>query len=214
MVYILIATFCGVLLSGVWFGLRTVVEIIANRTKIKCFSTFSVVISAIIPLIIIFKYYNLYWLNYKSIVDWKNWLLVLAVVGVTSGIISVNKQNSDLKGLDLFKYAIDGIFMEIPQRLMMQTFVCLLLSIWNMNIYFSVPITAIIWCMSICIQYIILRIKFDSVLLYEVLASFVFSIGVGYVLIKTEFIGFTMIAHFMERMLSTMIRKKWYNAKL
>ena len=127
MVYILIATFCGVLLSGVWFGLRMVVEIIADRTKIKCFSTFSVVISAIIPLIIIFKYYKLCWLNYKSIVDWKNWLLVLAVVGVTSVIISVNKQNSDLKGLDLFKYAIDGIFMEIPQRLMMQTFVCLLL---------------------------------------------------------------------------------------
>lgn len=212
MVYILITTFCGVLLSGVWFGLKTVVEIIANRTKIKCFSTCSAVISAIIPLIIIFKYYNLYWLNYKSIVDWKNWLLVLAIVGVTSVIISVNKQNSDLKGLDLFKYAIDGIFMEIPQRLMMQAFVCLLLSIWNMNIYFSVPITAIIWCMSICIQYIILRIKFDSVLLYEVLASFVFSIGVGYVLIKTEFIGFTMTAHFMERMLSTMIRKKRYNA--
>ncbi|MBQ8823319.1 MAG: hypothetical protein IJZ82_11805 [Lachnospiraceae bacterium] len=78
---------------------------------------------------------------------------------------------------------------------------------WNENISLSVFITAIIWCASICIQCIIMRRKFDTSVMRELLASFVFSMGVGVVLLRTEFIGFSMLAHFAERIISTMLRK-------
>lgn len=52
--------------------------------------------------------------------------------------------------------------------------------------------------------------KFDKSLCCELLSSFVFSIGVGIVLMRTGFIVFTMVAHFMERVVSTEIRRRKY----
>ena len=71
----------------------------------------------------------------------------------------------------------------------------------------SVIITALIWCGSICIQGVIFKTKFDENMFYELAASFIFSMGVGQVLMRTGFIGFTMVGHFMERIVSTKIRK-------
>lgn len=73
---------------------------------------------------------------------------------------------------------------------------------------FFVPITAAVWCIGICIQHLIVKTKFDVSILYELLASFVFSVGVGTILLKTDFIAFTMVAHFVERILSAKIRRK------
>ena len=111
-------------------------------------------------------------------------------------------------GKELFVYAMDGIFMEVPQRMMMQSFIYMLMEKSDINAYIAVPVTALIWCISICIQCLIFKTKFDKSVLYELLSSFVFSMGVGTVLIKTEFIGFTMVAHFMERIASSEIRKR------
>ena len=94
--------------------------------------------------------------------------------------------------------------------MMMQSFVHALLEMWEIDTYFSVLITAIVWCVSICIQCVIMKQKFNKCVGYELLSSFVFSIGVGVVLIRTEFIVFTMVAHFIERIISTWIRRKRY----
>ena len=75
------------------------------------------------------------------------------------------------------------------------------------NVLLAPVVTGIIWCISICIQYILMKQSFGKGMFYELLSSFVFSLGIGYVLIQTEFIGFTMVAHFVERLLSTYLRK-------
>ena len=41
----------------------------------------------------------------------------------------------------------------------------------------------------------IFKIKFEKSTVIEIFSSFFFSVGAGYILIKTEFIVFTMIAH-------------------
>ena len=115
-------------------------------------------------------------------------------------------------GKELLWYGIDGIFMEIPQRLMMQSFVWYILKQFKIDnaIVFSIFINAMIWCSSIIIQNMIFKIKFEKSTVREIFSSFFFSVGAGYILIKTEFIVFTMIAHLVERIVSTRIRRKMH----
>ncbi len=120
--------------------------------------------------------------------------------------MSKNKIERLLTGKELWEYAFNGVLMEIPQRMMMQSFIYGLMKYWKLNVYLSVPITAIVWCISICIQCHFLKQNLDKRVWYDCLASFVFSMGVGVVLIHSQFIGFTMIAHFAERVVSSKIR--------
>ena len=112
----------------------------------------------------------------------------------------------------IFDNALNGIIMEIPQRMMMQSFVHLLLSAWNLNVSLSVPITAVIWCMGICMQ-CIMRRKISKRIVYELIASFVFSIGVGFMLLRTECIVFTMVAQSMQRVVTAIVSCRKYKRK-
>ena len=73
--------------------------------------------------------------------------------------------------------------------------------------YLSIPVTAFAWCISICIQCLICKLKFDRKIVIEIAASFLFSMGAGLLLLKSGFIGLPMAGHFLERILSTIIRK-------
>ncbi|NLO09482.1 MAG: CAAX protease [Clostridiales bacterium] len=98
--------------------------------------------------------------------------------------------------------------MEIPQRMMMQSFVygfLSLLGVSNLDNY-TILATAIIWCMGIGIQGLIAGKHFNKDMLYDIIASLVFSLGIGYVYQKTGLILITMVAHFFERILSNCIR--------
>ena len=110
-------------------------------------------------------------------------------------------------GKELLLYALDGVCMEIPQRVMMQTFSGVLFMHWGLDLYLSIPVTAFVWCISICIQCLICKLKFDRKIVIEIAASFLFSMGVGLLLLKSGFIGLPMAGHFLERILSTIIRK-------
>ena len=205
--HILSAIFLGILLSGIWFGMNSILCIWASKIILEMISRFSMIVSAMIPTAIILKNSKLNLLDFASIGDWKSWLILAVTVLVVSVISARNKITTLPEGKELLWYALDGVFMEIPQRMMMQSFICLLMKAWNENIYLSVLITAIIWCVSICIQCVIMKRRFDTGVMRELFASFVFSMGVGVILLRTEFIGFTMLAHFAERILSTMFRK-------
>ena len=146
----------------------------------------------------------------ENVVDWKSWLVVGGTVLITVAVVSVNEPDNIPYGRKMLWYALDGVMMEVPQRMMMQTFMCLLLDMWGIDIVFSVLVTAIVWCISICIQCVIMKSKFDKSVGVELLSSFIFSVGAGVVLIRTELIVFTMVAHFMERIVSTEIRRRKY----
>ena len=125
--------------------------------------------------------------------------MILAVTVLLSAIvISINQVAEIPRGKELLLYALDGVCMEIPQRMMMQ---------WGLDLYLSMPVTAFVWCISICIQCLICKLKFDRKIVIEIAASFLFSMGAGLLLLKSGFIGLPMAGHFLERILSTIIRK-------
>lgn len=101
--------------------------------------------------------------------------------------------------------------MEIPQRLMMQSFVWYLLKLSNVEdaMYISIIITAIVWCCSIFIQMRLSKNKLNKKIVIELLSSFVFSMGIGYLFAYSGFIVLSMVAHFIERILSAIIRNKF-----
>lgn len=210
MIKIFFAVLLGTALSGIWFGIRMMLEVISSKTGIKFISQFSTVLAAIVPLGFILQSNRLQLLKMESVVDWKSWLVVGATVLITAVIVSLKESDNIPSGRELLWYALDGVMMEVPQRMMMQTFVCLLLDMLGIDIVFSVLVTAIVWCISICIQCVIMKSKFNKSVVVEIISSFIFSIGVGIVLIRTELIVFTMVAHFMERIVSTEIRRRKY----
>lgn len=134
--------------------------------------------------------------------------MILAVTVLLSAIvISINQVAEIPRGKELLLYALDGVCMEIPQRMMMQTFSGVLFMHWGLDLYLSIPVTAFAWCISICIQCLICKLKFDRKIAIEIAASFLFSMGAGLLLLKSGFIGLHMAGHFLERILSTIIRK-------
>lgn len=209
---IIVSFALGMLLSGIWFGLVIALERISDKCKLYSISRFKSVIAAVIPTYIILKLNNHYFFNVKSVSDWKAWIEILGVAIITAFIVSKNEVETLPSGKELLWYGIDGIFMEIPQRLMMQSFVWCILKQFKIDnaIVFSIFINAMIWCSSIIIQNMIFKIKFEKSTVREIFSSFFFSVGAGYILIKTEFIVFTMIAHLVERIASTWIRRKMH----
>lgn len=210
MVKIFFAILLGTALSGIWFGIRMMLEVISSKTGIKLISRFSTVLAAIVPLGFILQYSRLQLFKMENVVEWKSWLIVGATALITAAVVSINESDNIPAGRKRLWYALDGVMMEVPQRMMMQTFVCLLLDMWETDIVFSALVTAIVWCISICIQCVIMKRRFDKTVVVELLSSFIFSVGVGVVLIRTELIVFTMVAHFMERIVSTEIRRRKY----
>ena len=207
MLLIVCCILLGTLLSGIWFGLNVIINVFASKVKVAWLARYSALFSAFLPTCIILKNSSLCLWNIESVISVKSWLLVLGTVLITSVIVVHNKVVDIPKGKEVLNYALDGIFMEVPQRMMMQSFIHMVLSV-NENLAFLVPVlTAVVWCISICIQCILMKQRFGKSVFYDLLSSFVFSIGVGYVLMETGFIGFTMVAHFLERLVSTFLRK-------
>ena len=210
MFIILISFLLGMVLSGIWFGMTFLLKILFDRINFTKFSRFSGTIAAIIPTIVILNLNHCYFLNLQSIWNWRSWLGTFGVALVTAFLISNNDVKNLPQGKELFVYGMDGVLMEIPQRLMMQSFVWYFLAQFDIrySLYIGVVINALIWCMSILIQNFIFKIKFNIRVLWELAASAFFSVGIGYILGKTLFILYPMAAHFSERIISTLFRKK------
>ena len=94
-------------------------------------------------------------------------------------LLSTPKSNKNKRSTDsrkpLFINFLDGAFMEIPQRLMIQTFICGLLKMFGMNIYSGILINAVVWCSCIIFQDIIIKEKNAMKLILDLMASFIFS---------------------------------------
>lgn len=207
MIYIILTLVSGILLSGVWYGFNFLIQICLEKSKVKFLERYSVIAASVIPLIFILKYNRLELWNYHSLTDWKNWMILAVTVLLSAIVISINQVAEIPRGKELLLYALDGVCMEIPQRMMMQTFSSILLMHWGLNSYLAIPVTAFVWCTSICIQCLICKLKFDRKIVIEIVASFLFSMGAGLLLLKSGFIGLPMAGHFLERILSTIIRK-------
>ncbi len=208
MCIVLLSFLLGIILSGIWFGFTYVFNLISEKSRCPILSRFSGVLSSLIPTITVLFLNEQYFLNVQSLGDWHWWAASLFVSVITAVVVFQNTIENLPRGKELIWYGFDGVLMEIPQRLMMQSFIWYILRKYGMEhaLYLSIPITACIWCVSIIIQNLLFKIKFSIQTVREIVASAFFSVGVGYILSETMLILFPMMAHFSERIISTRLR--------
>jgi hypothetical protein len=200
----------GFILSGIWFGSNLLLNLLFQKNNLPFMMHFITILASIMPLAIIRIFMGLYPIQINRLTNM--WVYVIAVLTVFLTVLIITQRTARpyREGKELLLYGLDGVFMEVPQRLMMQSFVfgfLRLLKVSNAN-YFAIIITAIVWCLSICVQCLICKTKFRKDTLWEVLSSFVFSIGIGFVYQQTGFILITMLAHFSERIFSSLVFNK------
>ena len=97
--------------------------------------------------------------------------------------------------------------MEIPQRAMMQTFLCWYLSRGGAEPVWGIVLCGGVWCLSIAVQAAIFRQHDFRALLGDLLASFLFSLGIGFVYFRSECLLLSMLAHATERWLVTKMNR-------
>jgi hypothetical protein len=130
----------------------------------------------------------------------------------TSLIVYKNKEKSSVS--DPLKKFLDGVSMEIPQRLLIQNlFIVLGL---NQVIYseltLGILLNAAIWVQFIIIQEVIIEKKVSFAVIPELTASFWFSIWVGILYRVTGNIVIALFTHGLQRIVTYVFRKKLENA--
>ena len=187
----------GFLLSGACYGGNLFLQSFCIKKKLYWLQRMSMVIISIIPTIIIGICFSSHPFHFISFFNLKLWLFAITTVIVTSLIIILKHEPHE--DVPLAPLCIEAACMEIPQRVMMQTFVCGILSMQKLNTLWSIFITALIWCAGILVQAFVSKQMNFKHLFLEVVASFVFSMGIGYVFYSSECLVIPMLAHAAER---------------
>lgn len=206
----------GFLLSGVWFGLCFIIGVLIQKFKILWLSYLNKLLASLIPIFFIASTVGIYPIQIREIQNINVYIIAIVTIVITTAIITRKKSIKHKKGKDMLIWGLDGLLMEIPQRLMMQSFVygiLKLLGVSSLNFY-TIIATGLIWCMGIVMQTFLFKKQFDENVIFDILSSLVFSLGIGYVYQQTGLIVISMIAHFCERILSCHIFSKHPNTNL
>lgn len=170
---------------------------------------FSPLLTAIIPTIVIWVLMGDYPFHFEKLIDYKVWGIAAVTLVATCAIVMFGTRTKEAyKPTELMEMCIEAACMEIPQRAMMQTVILWLLLKWNLNPLSCILINALIWCVDIIFQAVVIQ-KQVSVkkLLIEVISSFVFSIGIGYVFFAAKCIILPMALHLLERFVTNICKQ-------
>ncbi len=196
----------GFLLSGMWYATNILLlNIFANKGWKKA-GHFSALLASLLPLAAISLYRGYLPLNLHMLFNYQLWAIVFVTLIITCLVVRL-KKNCHHNEYGLLGLCAEAASIEIAQRLMMQTFVMLLLEHWKCHTIWCVLINALIWCLDILVQPVLLRQPIKKEILIELIASFIFSIGIGYVFYFSECFLFGVLAHMAERMISNMGKK-------
>lgn len=197
----------GFLLSGMWYATNILLlNIFANKGW-KAATPFSAFLASLLPLAAISLYRGYLPLNLHMLFNYQLWAIVFVTLIITCLVIRL-KKNCHHNEYGLLGLCAEAASIEIAQRLMMQTFVMLLLEHWKCHTIWCVLINALIWCLDIIVQPVLLRQPIKKEILIELIASFIFSMGIGYVFYSSECFLFGVLAHMAERMISNMGKKQ------
>lgn len=154
--------------------------------------------------------YNYGFLNFKGFLDVKSWIVMIITVAIVVIVVSHTKNDVESSEKGVILHGLEGCTIELLQRLFMQNFIFILASNFHMNYaaYSSILLNSILWCL--CILYKqkkskTVNSKKDIAL--EMAASFIFSLGIGYVYFVTGFILMPMIAHFLKIVVLKSVKK-------
>jgi hypothetical protein len=201
------------LIGGIIFGCSTLLQSFFNKSKrFKWLISYSFPICSIIPVVVLFLVTprEVTVLNFSGFLDLTNFALFILAFLVPALIITfkAKKLTNVSKGVVVNEF-ISGAAMEIPQRLFMQTFFVVILSVYHINHgeVIAIFLNALIWCLFILTQAIILKQKFNAQFMIEEVTSFIFSVIVGFLFMRSNLILYPMLAHGMERIISILLVK-------
>lgn len=200
----LLAGLLGFLLSGIWFGIQLWFKHTFAKMGRDHLTYFSPLFAACIPIVLTICLSGSFSPNFSTLSSGKLWALSAATLLVTCLIKSLSgKKHRVVKKHELAWMCMEAAFVEIAQRLMLQCFVMCLLDAWGCNTIWCIFLNALVWCAGIVTQAILLRQPLGKNLVLDLLASFVFSIGCGYVFYLSGCIVFSVAAHMAERFIVT-----------
>ena len=208
MMHYLLAGFLGFLLSGIWFGIQLWLTHTFFKKGRDHLTYFSPLFAACIPILLIIHLNGSYSPNLSTLSNWKLWALTAATLLVTCLIKGLNeKRHRTEAAQELAWIYIEAAFIEIAQRLMMQSFVMFLLDAWGCTTIWCIFLNALIWCAGIIIQGILSKQTIGKNFVFDLIASFVFSVGCGYVFYLSGCIVFSVTAHVAERFIMTKLER-------
>lgn len=150
--YYLLAGFLGFLLSGVWFGIQLWLTHIFFKKGCNYLTYFSPLFAACIPIVLI-TYLNGYSPNLGILSNEKLWVLTATTLLVTCLIKGLSEKKHQIaEKQELAWICMEAAFVEIAQRLMMQSFVMYLLDAWGCATIWCIFLNALIWCAGIVTQ--------------------------------------------------------------
>lgn len=204
----LLAGFLGFLLSGVWFGMQlwlTHTFLKKGRNRLVYFSP---LFAACIPTVLILCLSGSYAPDLSALSSGKLWALTAATLLVTCLVKGLSeKKPQTVEKRELPWVCMEAAFVEIAQRLMMQSFLMYLLDAWGCAAIWCVFLNALIWCAGIVIQGILAKQAMGKNFVLDLAASFVFSVGCGYVFYLSGCIVFSVTAHVTERLIMTKLKR-------
>ena len=209
MLYVLTAVI-GLVLWAVYY----VLSFLTNKYIVKENKTlgyFVPLIAAFIPTLVILIIKNGWSLHLENFLDFEYWGTILLAVVVSSALTVVfSPSQNKIEPMELSMRCLHGGFMEVPERVMMQNFIMILLVAFNLKAKNCVVITATILGLGIIIEAIIKKDKDYKSLIIKVLSSVIFSLLVGHVYFFTGCIIYCIVGHILERFISNIfyIRKK------
>lgn len=201
----------GFCLCCLWLGIQIGLDMLSRHYHWNIFPGIldALAVAPILFIIIVFS--GKYMFRLSSILNGTSWIIIICTVLLTVWIASFYKHDEEdmpKTKKEFLSSGLNGLLMEVPQRWMMQTFLLYLLSFSKMEntAIISTAATATVWCIGICAEAVMEKVKPDANFWIELISSFVFSCGVGIVFAHTELILFPMVAHFMERILNNYCR--------
>ena len=172
----LIILILGFLLSGVWFGLCFIMQVLTRKFKIPCLSYLNKLLVSLILIFFISSTLGIYPIQIGGIQNIRVYIVAIVTIVITTAIITRKKSVKCKTSKELLIWGLDGIIMEIPQRLMMQSFIYGMLKLLGVSLlnFYTIIATALIWCMGIAMQTILLKNPFDEDLIFNITSSLVF----------------------------------------
>lgn len=197
------AIILGFLLVGAFFGLMILVQRKLVREE-GMLSYLCPLIASFVPTVMILWWKNDFSLHLENMRYGRYWMIIFVGTSVVCAFILAfrKKENEGCSGRTLILKCVEAGTMEIPQRLMAQSFIFMLLSVWGRNTIYCIPINALVWCLGICVQGVLIRQERRE-LIVDLIASALFSMAAGYVFYQTGCIVYCVIAHMLERFVTT-----------
>lgn len=196
--YLLVFAICFAI-SGILFALTIFLQ---NKVvKKDSFSQFTMPMAALIPAVVTVLIFDKAPFDFASLGNWKLWLIALATAMVAALIVQLKKKRAG-KDSPLGRQCLEAASMEIVQRVFMQTLAWGLLQTFGLQGVACIPINACVFVADIFFESIFDRERNVKNTLVEALASFAFSMGIGYVFYASGCFVIPMLAHAAERVLS------------